>query len=159
MKKLNLYLLLLLSVGFVTLNSCKKKKNIVQFLESSCLRAKEVRENGTIVYAVGGASNSKPAYAKFKMVLTNTPSKTIEIVENDGTVTKGTWEYAAGDKLVISGLNPPLTDAATGTNTRTTAEYTASAYNAKAKEVTLTALTKNLKVGDATIQYIMIPCE
>ena len=157
MKKLNLYLLLILSVGLVTLNSCKKKKPIGDFIKDNCLKAKEVRENGTIVYTIGGASNSKPAYAKFKMVF-NLPNNGVEITETDGTVTKGTWAYS-DPKISISGLNPPLTDAATGTNTRTTAEYTTSNYNAKTKEITLTALTKNLKVGDATIVYTMIPCE
>lgn len=156
MKKLNLYLLLILSVGFVTFNSCKKKP-IGDFIAQNCLKAKEVRENGTIVYTIGGASNSKPAYAKFKMVF-NLPNKGVEITEADGTVTKGTWAFA-NDKITITGLNPALTDANTGTNTRTTAEYTTSNYNAKAKEVTLTALTKNLKVGDASIVYNMIPCE
>ena len=156
MKKFNLYLLLILSLGIVTISSCKKKP-IGDFLKQNCLKAKEVRENGTIVYTIGGANNSKPAYAKFKMVL-NLPNNGVEITENDGTVTKGTWTYAS-DKISISGLNPPLTDAATGTNTRTTAEYTTSNYNAKGKEVTLTALTKNLKVGDVTVVYTMIPCE
>lgn len=157
MKKLNLYLLIILSVGFVTLNSCKRK-NITQFLENNCLKPKEVREDGTIVYTLGGASNTNPAYGKFKIVLSSNPSKTIEITENDGTVTKGTWTYG-NEKLSVSGLNPPLTDAGTGTNTRTTAEYATSGYNAKAKEITLTALTKNLKVGEKTVVYTMIPCE
>ncbi len=156
MKKLNLYLLLILSVGFVTFNSCKKTP-IGDFIKNNCLKAKEVRENGTVVYTIGGASNSKPAYAKFKIVF-NLPNNGVEITEADGTVTKGTWTFA-NDKISISGLNPALTDAATGTNTRTTAEYSVSNYNAKAKEVTLTALTKNLKVGDATIVYNMVPCE
>lgn len=158
MKKLNLYLLLILTVGFVTLDGCKKKKNAAQFLETQCLKAKEVRENGAIVYTIGGASNSKPAYSKFKILLASTPSKTIEITETDGTITKGVWDFVS-DVIKITGLNPPLTDAATGTNTRTTAEYSTSSYNAKAKEITLTALTKNLKLGDATIVYTMIPCE
>jgi hypothetical protein len=157
MKKLNLYLLLILSVGFVTLNSCKKKKPIADFIKENCLKAKEVRENGTIVYTLGGASNSKPSYAKFKIVF-NLPNNGVEITEYDGTVTKGTWTFT-DPKITISGLNPPLTDAATGTNTRTTAEYTTSGYNAKAKEITLTAIDKNLKTGDATVVYTMVPCE
>jgi hypothetical protein len=156
MKKLNLYLLLILSLSIATFSGCKKKP-IGDFLKQNCLKAKEVRENGTIVYTIGGANNSKPAYAKFKMVL-NLPNSGVEITETDGTVTKGTWTYA-NDKISITGLNPPLTDAATGTNTRTTAEYTTSNYNAKGKEVTLTALTKNLKVGDVAVVYTMIPCE
>jgi hypothetical protein len=158
MKKLNLYLLLILSVGLVTLNSCKKKKSLAQFLATNCLKPKEVRENGTIVYTIGGANNSKPAYAKFKVVLATAPSQTIEITQQDGIVTKGTWKFS-GDKLTISGLNPPLTDAVTGTNTRTTAEYVVDKYNAKTKEVTFTALTKDLKAGDVAQVFTMIPCE
>jgi hypothetical protein len=158
MKKLNLYLLLILSVGLVTLNSCKKKKNIAQFLETNCLKAKEVRENGNIVYTIGGANNSKPGYAKFKVVLASTPSKTIEITQLDGVVTKGTWSFE-NNKLLVSGLNPPLTDAAAGTNTRTTAEYLVDKYNAKTKEVTFTAITKDLKAGDVSQVFTMIPCE
>jgi hypothetical protein len=156
MKKLNLYLLLIISVGFVTFNGCKKKVPVGDFIKNNCLYAKEVRENAAIVYTLGGASNSKPAYAKFKIVF-NLPNQSCEITETDGTVTKGTWALS-GDKITVTGLNPPLTDATTGTNTRTTAEYSVSGYDAKAKQVTLTALTPNLKVGNFTVAYTMIPC-
>ncbi len=157
MKKLNLYFLLLLSVGFVTFNGCKKKKPVADFIKENCFKVKEARENGTIVYTIGGASNSRPAYSKLKIIF-NLPSQGVEITEIDGTVTKGTWAFA-DPKITISGLNPPLTDAATGTNTRTTAEYTVSGYNQKAKEITFAAITKNLKVGDVSVSYTMIPCE
>jgi hypothetical protein len=157
MKKLNIYLLLLITVGFVTFNGCKKKKPVAQFLKDNCFKAKQVRENGVIVYTLGGASNTKPAYSKFKVVL-NLPPNGVEITENDGTVTKGTWVFT-DPNIAVSGLNPPLTDAATGTNTRTTADYKVSGYNAKTKEVTFTALTKNLKVGDVTVDYTMVPCQ
>lgn len=156
MKKLNLYLLLILTISFVTFNSCKKKKKIAQFLQENCFQTQEVRENGVIVYTLGGASNSKPGYSKFKVIL-NLPNNGVEITEIDGTVTKGTWSFA-DPILSITGLNPPLTDAATGTNTRTTAQYKISAYDSKSKKVTFTAIDVNLKVGNVTIDYTMVPC-
>ena len=126
-------------------------------MQENCFQAQEVRENGVIVYTLRGASNSKPAYSKFKVIL-NLPNNGVEITESDGTVTKGTWSFA-DPVLSITGLNPPLTDAATGTNTRTTASYKVSGYDTKAKKVTFTAIDVNLKVGNATVDYTMIPCQ
>jgi hypothetical protein len=158
MKKFNLYLLLILSFGSLTLNSCKKKvTTLEQFFATNCLKAKEVRENGTIVYSIGGANNTKPGYAAFRIETVSSPSKAVTITELGGIVTKGIWSFA-DNKITISGLNPPLTDAITGTNTRTTAEYSTSNYSPKTKEVTVTALTKNLKSGDFTVVYVLIPC-
>jgi hypothetical protein len=158
MKKLQIYLFLLVTVGFVTLNSCKKPKPIADFLKQNCLKVKEARENGAIVYTLGGATNSKPAYAKFKINLSLVNGTAVEMTEIDGTLTKGNWSFS-DPKISITGLNPALTDAATGTNTRTTAEFTVSNYNAKTKEVVLTSNTVNLKVGTGTVSYTMIPCE
>lgn len=158
MKKIQIYSFLLFAMMLVVLPSCKRKRPpIGDFIKNNCLKPKEVRENGTIVYTAGGANNAKPAYARFRIVF-NLPNNTCEITETDGTVTKGTWSFT-NNTVSITGLNPALTDAATGTNTRTTAEYTVNNYNAKAKSAEFTAVTKNLKVGDVNVVYTMVPCE
>ena len=155
MKNFKVYFFVI--IGLVALNSCKKKTPVGDFIKNNCLRAKEVRENGTIVYTAGGANNAKPAYSKFRIVF-NLPNQGVELTETDGTISKGSWSFS-DPKISLTNLNPPLTDAATGTNTRTTADYTVNNYNAKAKTLVITANTKNLKVGDVSVQYTLVPCE
>jgi hypothetical protein len=156
MKNLKIYFLLFFAVSALSLGSCKKT-TVSDFIAKNCLRPKEVRENGAIVYTHGGANNTKPAYSKFKIVF-NLPDNGVELTETDGTISKGKWVFN-DPKISLSGLNPALTDAAAGTNTRTTAEYQVVTYDAKAKTLTVTALTKNLKVGDVSVQYTLVPCE
>lgn len=156
MKKINLLSLFVLIFVGTTLTSCKKRKNTQEFLETTCLIAKEVREGGVLVYTKGGNS-SKPAYSKFKLEA-NLPNKSVQITEIDGTITKGVWTFA-NEILSITGLNPALTDNASGTTTRTTASYAVSGYSAKAKELKLTAKDINLKSGTSVVEYTMVPCE
>ncbi len=156
MKNFKIVGLFLLAVLVIFAPSCGKKKNTEEFLKTTCLIAKEVRENGTIVYVKGGNS-VKSAYSKFKLEA-NLPNNTGQITEIDGTVTKGTWTFA-NSTISFTGLNPALTDNATGTTTRTTATYNVVSYSAKAKEIVLKANDVNLKSGNVTVEYTLVPCE
>jgi hypothetical protein len=129
---------------------------ILGFIKANCLKVIAVTENGVTVFTLGGASNTKPSYTKFKLIF-NLPYNGVQITENDGTVTTGVW-VLNNNKISISGLSPALTDANTGINTRTTAEYIVNGYNADAKEIIFTNTYKNIKVGDVTVQYKLIPC-
>ncbi len=129
-----------------------------EFIQNTpCLQAGEVRENGLLVFKFGGAANAKPAYSKYKMKF-NLPNNGIELTENDGTVVRGNWRVA--DKTIyITNINPPLIDGSTGTNTRTSTEYGIISYNQTLKEMIILWVTKNLKVGDVSVQYTLIPCK
>lgn len=156
MKNFKIVGLFLLATVILLAPSCKRRKNTEEFLKTTCLIAKEVRENGTVVYVKGGNS-VKSGYSKFKLEA-NLPNKTGQITEIDGTVTKGSWTFA-NSTISFTGLNPALTDNTTGTASRTTATYNVVSYSAKSKEIVLKANDVNLKSGNVTVEYTMVPCE
>ncbi len=108
------------------------------------------RENSTVVYTKGAASNTKPAYATFKLDLSNTQTQRVVLTEIDGNSFTGTWTLSADEKkLTLGGLTPQPT----GTNG--ILEFT---LNGEPSDISLnlTRTTANLKTGGTINGYELV---
>lgn len=105
------------------------------------------QENGTVVYTKGGASNTRPAYANFRLDLSNTQAQTARLTETDNTTFVGAWALSSDEKkLVLNGLTPQPT------GTIGTVEYLIEGEVTEA-QLTLSRTTANLKTGGTINRY------
>jgi hypothetical protein len=107
--------------------------------------ANQVTEAGTVVYTKAGATNTKPAYSKFKLDLSNASSATL--TEFDGNSFTGTWEVVSDKTLILKGLTPQPT------GTAGTIEYAIT--EATTAVLKLNRTTANAKTGGAAVSYIL----
>ncbi len=107
-----------------------------------------VKENSTVVFTKGGASNVKPGYSAFKLVLTNANgTQTATLTEVDGSTFTGTWELSSDEKrLTLRNLNPQPT----GTNG--VIEYTING-DVTDTQLNLTRTAASLKTGGTINDY------
>jgi hypothetical protein len=148
MKKQILSLCGLIALVFV-LTACPKAKTPpLSERIAKVWTAGTVKENGTVVYTKGGASNTKPGYTSFKLDLKNVNgTKTVTLTEVDGNSFTGTWELSADEKkLILRGLTPQPT----GTNG--VIEYTING-DVTDTQLSLTRTAASLKTGGTINDY------
>jgi hypothetical protein len=146
-KILTLIFTILISVLFT---DCNKTKT-VDAAETITIKVKKTwivksaTENGSNVYTTGAASNTKGAYSKFILDLSNPP--TVIFIDVDGLSFTGTYELVGETKLVLKNLSP----APYGSNG--TIEFTISKIDGNTFELTRT--TTNPKTGGTSNSYIL----
>ena len=110
--------------------------------------AQSVKEGTAVVYTRGGSSNTRPAYADFRLTLTNTSgAQTATYKEFDGNTFTGTWALEGESVLVLSGLTP----APTGSGG--SLKFTITSINDT--QLVLTRLTASPKTGNTTNEYTL----
>jgi hypothetical protein len=107
--------------------------------------ANQVTEAGTVVYAKAGSNNTKPAYSKFKLDLSNAASAIL--TEFDGNSFTGTWEVVSDKTLIMKGLSP------LPSNSNGTIEYSIS--EASTTVLKLSRTTESAKTGGASVAYVL----
>ncbi len=107
--------------------------------------ANQVTEGSTVVFTKAGATNTKPAYTKFRLDLSNAASATL--TEFDGNAFTGTWEVVSDKTLILKGLTP-LPSGSNGT-----IEY--SITEASATVLKLSRTTESAKTGGQSVAYIL----
>ena len=135
---------LIVAIGLLTVG-CKKDPPPVSERIAKSWSASTVREGSTVVYTVGGASNTKPGYAKFKLVFNS--SGAVTYTELDGSTFTGQWELNGDKKLILKNLNPQPT----GTNG--TIEFDITSFDDTM--MTLTRTTSSVKTGNTINQYTL----
>jgi len=135
---------LIVAIGLLTVG-CKKDPPPLSERIAKSWSASTVREGSTVVYTVGGASNTKPGYAKFKLVFNS--SGAVTYTELDGSTFTGQWELNGDKKLILKNLNPQPT----GTNG--TIEFDITSFDDTM--MTLTRTTSSVKTGNTINQYTL----
>ncbi|MBO0929815.1 hypothetical protein J2I48_02370 [Fibrella sp. HMF5036] len=107
--------------------------------------AQSVKENATVVYTKGGASNVRN-YSPYRLDLSSPPA--VSFTDYDGITVNGQYAVPSDTRLVLSGLTP----APTGTGG--TIEFTINASTDT--QITLTRVTASPKTGNSTNQYVLI---
>ena len=107
--------------------------------------ANQVSEAGSVVYTKTGTNNTKPAYSKFKLDLSNATLATL--TEFDGNSFTGTWEVSGTSTLILKGLNPQPSA------TNGTVEFSIS--EASATVLKLSRTTASAKTGNNAVAYIL----
>ena len=149
MKKGYSQLLCMMLVLALVATGCKKDK--VKPLSERIAKAwtaQSVKEGTAVVYTRGGSSNTRPAYADFRLTLTNTSgAQTATYKEFDGNTFTGTWALEGESVLVLSGLTP----APTGSGG--SLKFTITSINDT--QLVLTRLTASPKTGNTTNEYTL----
>ncbi len=139
-------ILAILSVFVIS--SCKNKV-IKPAKYAKCVvnnwQAKIVKENGTVVYTRGAATNTKAAYASFKITMNE--NKTATITEVDNSTFSGNWELSGEKTLILKDLNP------VPSKTKGSIEYTITKFTNS--ELYITKATPNPKTGGSTNEYVL----
>lgn len=148
MKKQILSLCGLIALTFL-LTACPKPKTPpLSERIAKTWSANIVREGSTVVYTKGAASNQKPGYSSFKLVLTNVNgTRNVTLTEVDGNTFSGTWELSADEKkLILRNLTPQPT----GTNG--VIEFTING-EVTDTQLNLTRTAASLKTGGTINDY------
>jgi hypothetical protein len=145
MKKITLLFLAATSIWAIV--SCgSKAATPVSDLVKKTWTANIVKQNGTVVFTKGAASNTSPGYAGFKLNLSSPPAATLTDV--DGNTFTGSYKLDSDTQLTLSGLNP----APTGTGGTITFTITTS----NDTQLNLTRTTPSQKTGNTTNDYQLV---
>ncbi len=106
--------------------------------------AQTVRENNTLVYSRGGASNARN-YTRYRLDLSNPPSAAL--TDWDGLTFIGQYELQGSTQLVLKNLTPQPTD------TNGSIEFTIN--SASDTQLDLTRSTASPKTGGSSNQYVL----
>jgi hypothetical protein len=135
---------LFVAIGLFTIG-CKKDPPPLSERIAKTWSASTIREGSAVVFTKGGASNAKPGYANWKLVLTTSGSVTY--TEFDGSVFTGQWELSGDNKLILKNLNPQPT------GTGGTIEFDITSF--EDTMMTLTRTTSSVKTGGTINQYTL----
>jgi hypothetical protein len=114
-------------------------------------RAQMVKEGDQVVCTQGGAANTQPGYANFRLDLTD--PKKVMLKDRDGKVITGTWSVSTDNKrLILENLNP------VPTNTIGTIEYYITATPTPGL-LPLQRTAESRKTGNTVNDYQLIPVE
>ena len=130
------------------LTSCKNKVVKPTSYEKKLVLAWQVKiakENGALVYTRGLTTNTKPAYASFRLTLGTDKSATLTEIDNSTFI--GKWALSGEKTLVLSSLTP------VPSRTTGTIEYTISTFTNS--QLVLTKLTPNPKTGNSNNEYTL----
>jgi hypothetical protein len=136
--------ILFVAIGLVSIG-CKKDPPPLSERIAKAWSASTIREGNTVVFTKGGASNAKPGYANWKLVLNS--SGTVTYTEFDGNVFTGQWELNGDKKLVLKNLNPQPT------GTGGIIEFDITSF--EDTMMTLTRTTSSVKTGGTVNQYTL----
>jgi hypothetical protein len=143
MKKHLANLSLLLAV--VLMNSCKKAPKPLSEQIAKTWSAQTVREGSTVVYTKGATTNTKPAYDRFRLDLSNPTAA--RLTEFDGTTFAGAWELINDKTLVLKNLTPMPTG--------TTGSIEYSIQTASESELRIVRSTASAKTGGTINDYTL----
>lgn len=135
---------LFVAIGLLS-TSCKKDPPPLSERIAKAWSAGTIREGSTVVFTKGGASNAKPGYSNWKLVLSS--SGTVTYTEFDGTVFTGQWELSGDKKLILKNLTPQPT------GTSGTIEFDITSF--EDTMMTLTRTTSSVKTGGTVNQYTL----
>lgn len=131
--------------------SCRRKSvevKSVGFLVGT-FKAQEVKEGNTIVYRLGASNNIIPGYANYRITfLSTTGKRSARIVEYNGGVFEGIWNYSESDNsLTFSALSPRPE----------TGNLVFQVDKLERNSLILSNTTPNPKTGNTINQYTLIP--
>ncbi|MBE9463998.1 hypothetical protein ACFP1I_07620 [Dyadobacter subterraneus] len=94
---------ILMSILFLA--ACQPKK-VEPVSVGKVWKPVSVKENGTLVYQDGAATNARPGYSRFRLDLTS--SEQVIFTDIDGRKTMGTWSLSTDNqRLILENLSPP----------------------------------------------------
>jgi hypothetical protein len=108
--------------------------------------AEAVMEGSTLVFTKGGANNTRPGYASWRITLRSDGTATY--TEFDNNTFTGQWELQGDTRLVLKNLNPQPT----GSNG--TIEFTISEF--EDGRMVLTRTTSSVKTGGTINKYTLV---
>lgn len=112
-------------------------------------KALSVKQNGTIVYAEGATTNTKPGYQMFRLDLT-APDQ-VYFTDLDGRKTEGIWSLSTDNKrLILENLTPPPSESTGNIEFYIVATPTD-------KELSLKRTNESRKTGNSVNEYVLVP--
>lgn len=143
MKKCFIFVLLLFA-------ACQPKPvTPITSLIGKIWKAESVKQNTTLVYTMGNASNIQPGYSRFRLDLRD-PAKVI-FQDVDGRTITGTWTVSTtNDRLILESLTPAPS------NTNGIIEFYILAAPTDAN-LQLQRTAESRKTGNSINEYVLIP--
>lgn len=141
----------LLALTVLISSSCKKPNSKpVSEIIRKVWTVNTVKENNTLVYTKGGASNIKTTYSKFKLDLSNAAQQTVRWTAIDDVTFVGNWTISSDNKkLTLTNLQPQPT----GSNG--TVEFNINGSPTET-QLNLTRTTPDPKTGNTTNEYQLV---
>ncbi len=145
MKKISVYLLVLLSIG-----GCQPKViPSINDLIGKVWKANTVSEAEVRVFTLGAATNIKPGYTNFRLDLSQ--PGIVHLRDIDNRLITGTWTVSTDNKrLILDNLNPKPTNTGGLVEYYITSEPDGASLN-------LERTAESRKTGNTVNQYALIP--
>ncbi|GAB3179970.1 hypothetical protein [Telluribacter humicola] len=124
---------------------CKEKVPPLSERIAKAWSPQSVTEGSTVVFTKGGANNTRPGYANWRLTLNS--SGTATYTEFDNNTFTGQWEVQGDNRLILKNLNPQPT------GTGGTIEFTISDFTDAG--MTLTRTTTSTKTGGTINKYTL----
>lgn len=142
MKK-NFYL-----IAILLLAACQPKK--VEPADIGHIwKARTVKENGVLVYTEGSTGNIQPAYARFRIDLTN-PDQ-VAFMDVDGRKLTGKWTLSTDNgRLILENLSPPPSESSGNIEFYITTPPTG-------RQLALKRTNESRKTGNTVNEYELVP--